>query len=177
MRLFHGAIGRVEVPRVMAPDFYRPLDFGTGFYTTTDLEQAKRWVANRLRHSKDAVVGFVSVYELDEDKLDGLTVKRFDGVSSEWLKFIAENRLRFNVEHGFDVVTGAVANDRVYTVLTLYEGGYIDSFRRRLRWRLNRLLRKRGRTRLRSCRSSTLQRCMPSSRMNRPSTGGSALRS
>lgn len=126
MRLFHGAIGRVEVPRVMAPDFHRPLDFGTGFYTTTDLEQAKRWVANRLRHSKDAAVGFVSVYELDEDKLDGLTVKRFDGVSSEWLKFIAENRLRFNVEHGFDVVTGPVANDRVYTVLALYEGGYID---------------------------------------------------
>ena len=83
MRLFHGAIGRVEVPRVMAPDFYRPLDFGTGFYTTTDLEQAKCWVANRLRHSKDAAVGFVSVYELDEVKLDGLTVKRFDGVSSE----------------------------------------------------------------------------------------------
>ena len=83
MRLFHGAIGRIEVPRIMAPDFYRPLDFGTGFYTTTDLEQAKRWVANRLRHSKDAAVGFVSVYELDEDKLDGLTVKRFDGVSSE----------------------------------------------------------------------------------------------
>ena len=83
MRLFHGAIGRVEVPRVMTPDFYRPLDFGTGFYTTTDLEQAKRRVANRLRHSKDDAVGFVSVYELDEDKLDGLTVKRFDGVSSE----------------------------------------------------------------------------------------------
>ena len=48
MRLFHGAIGRVEVPRVMAPDFYRPLDFGTGFYTTTDLARLSTfaWAAN-----------------------------------------------------------------------------------------------------------------------------------
>lgn len=38
MRLFHGSLERVEVPRIMPRELYRPLDFGTGFYTTTDFE-------------------------------------------------------------------------------------------------------------------------------------------
>ena len=126
MRLYHGALTRVEIPRVLPRELYRPLDFGTGFYTTTDLEQAKRWVRNRLTHFKKDGSGFVSVYELDEQVAASLSIKRFDGVCVEWLRFIAANRLHNNVEHGFDIVTGPVADDRVYTVLSLYEGGFYD---------------------------------------------------
>ena len=42
------------------------------------------------------------------------------------MTFIAVNRLQGNVEHGYDIVIGPVANDRVYTVLNMYEGGFID---------------------------------------------------
>lgn len=126
MRLYHGAIERIEAPRIMPRELYRPLDFGTGFYTTTDLEQAKRWVRNRLAHFKKEGCGFVSVYDLDENAAAGFRIKRFDGVCVEWLRFIAANRLRNNVEHDFDIVIGPVANDRVYTVLSLYEGGFYD---------------------------------------------------
>ena len=124
MRLYHGALEQVEVPRIQPRALYRPLDFGTGFYTTTDLEQAKRWVRNRLAHFKKDGCGFVSVYEFDESVATSLNVKRFDGVCVEWLRFIAANRLHNNVDHDFDIVTGPVANDRVYTVLSLYEGGF-----------------------------------------------------
>ena len=56
----------------------------------------------------------------------GFNVKKFDGVSSGWLNFIAANRLQGNIEHGYDIVIGPVANDRVYTVLNMFEGGFID---------------------------------------------------
>jgi len=126
MKLYHGSIACVERPILKDPNLYRPLDFGTGFYTTTSMEQAMRWVENRLRHNPDQSRGCVSVFELDEEVMSALSVKRFDGVTTEWLRFIAANRLQYNVEHGFDLVIGPVANDRVYTVLSLYEGGFID---------------------------------------------------
>lgn len=67
-------------------------------------------------------------YDFDESLLDSdeFKVKKFDGVSSQRLSFIAANRLHGNIDHGYDIVMGPVADDRVYTVLNLYEGGFID---------------------------------------------------
>ena len=128
MILFHGSLERIEVPRILPSELYRPLDFGTGFYTTSDYDPAARWVSIRLARNPNMPCGYVSAFELDEHALEtsGCIVKTFKGVSTEWLRFIAENRLHGNVSHDYDVVTGPVANDRVYTVLNLYEGGYID---------------------------------------------------
>ena len=128
MRLFHGSLTRVETPRIMSRELYRPLDFGTGFYTTADFDQASRWVRIRLSRNNDVDIGYVTAYDFDEMLMASteLSVRRFDGVSPEWLNFIAANRLQGNIEHGYDIVIGPVANDRVYTVLNLYEGGYID---------------------------------------------------
>ena len=128
MRLFHGSLSRVESPRIMPRELYRPLDFGTGFYTTTDFEQASKWVRIRLGRNRESDIGFVMAYDFDESLLasGALNVKQINGVSAEWLNFIAANRLQCNVAHGYDIVIGPVANDRVYTVLNLYEGGFID---------------------------------------------------
>ena len=108
MRLFHGSLERVEVPRIMPRELYRPLDFGVGFYTTTDFEQASRWVRIRLGRNPNADIGFVTAYDFDEAFMAsaGLSLKKYDGVSSEWLNFIAVNRLQGNVEHGYDIVIG-----------------------------------------------------------------------
>ena len=128
MRLFHGSLSRVETPCIKPRELYRPLDFGTGFYTTTDFEQASRWVRIRLAHDRNAGAGYVMSYDFDEAQMSSaeLNVLRFDGVSAEWLDFVAANRLQGNIEHGYDIVAGPVADDRVYTVLNLYEGGFID---------------------------------------------------
>ena len=64
MRLFHGSLERVVVPRIMPRELYRPLDFGVGFYTTTDFEQASRWVRIRLGRNPNADIGFVTAYDL-----------------------------------------------------------------------------------------------------------------
>jgi len=41
MRLYHGSNVEVIKPKIIENN--RALDFGKGFYLTTDLEQAKRW--------------------------------------------------------------------------------------------------------------------------------------
>lgn len=130
MTLYHGSIDAVEKPVIMTRAFYRPLDFGTGFYTTTSFEQAARWVRNRLEQDPSQPNGFVSVYEFDEVGFTASGLKRLDftsyPVSRDWFRFIMRNRRERNPEHGFDLVTGPVANDRVYTVITAYEAGFIS---------------------------------------------------
>ena len=46
MILYHGSLEVVELPQILEAS--RPLDFGTGFYTTTSLQQAHRWVKLRM---------------------------------------------------------------------------------------------------------------------------------
>jgi len=50
MKLYHGGLIEVKTPRIMATDHIG--DFGIGFYTTTDLEQARRFVATRCDRSR-----------------------------------------------------------------------------------------------------------------------------
>ena len=49
--LYHGGESPVFAPSLVSPRAGRPLDFGSGFYTTTSLDQAKRWVGIRIRQN------------------------------------------------------------------------------------------------------------------------------
>ena len=72
MLLYHGSYTEVREPRLLKNQ--RELDFGKGFYTTSDFGQATKWAqrtALRL-HKKDA---FVSVYEVDEKQLAELKIQ------------------------------------------------------------------------------------------------------
>ena len=55
-----------------------------GFYTTTDFEQASRWVRIRLGRNPAVDIGFVTAYDFDEAFMAsaGLNVKKYNGVSS-----------------------------------------------------------------------------------------------
>ena len=129
MTLFHGGLAAVEEPQIMSRASYRPLDFGTGFYTTTSYDQASRWVRNRLDRDASAQSGFVTSYELDEAAFAAAGFTRLDfpsnPVTVEWFRFIMRNRKLRNPEHGYDIVTGPVANDRVYAVILQYEAGFL----------------------------------------------------
>ena len=129
MILFHGGLTAVEEPQIMSRVSYRPLDFGTGFYTTTSYDQASRWVKNRLDRDPSARMGFVTSYEFDETAFAAVGLSRLDfpcnPVTVEWFRFIMRNRKQRNPEHGYDIVTGPVANDRVYTVILQYEAGFL----------------------------------------------------
>lgn len=121
MTLYHGSLEIVEKPQILQAN--RPLDFGTGFYTTTSLQQARRWVKLRMEQNQ-ASVGFINVYEYNPKK--GLRTRRFLSANNAWIDFVHANRTVVDYNHDYDIVVGPVANDNVYLSFNLYESGIIS---------------------------------------------------
>lgn len=122
-RVYHGSIEEVRNPEIRQPN--RSLDYGSGFYTTTSYEQAKRWVERRMK-DKGVAVGYVNIYELDEKLVKNMKSLFFEKPTEEWVSFVMRNRTERNFIHDYDVVYGPVADDSVYTQFALYEGGIIS---------------------------------------------------
>lgn len=120
MILYHGSLEVVEQPRIREAN--RPLDFGTGFYTTTSLQQARRWVKLRMEQN-NANIGYINIYEYTPMK--GLRTRRFRSANEAWVDFVHANRTIQYYNHNYDIVTGLVANDNVYLSFNLYESGII----------------------------------------------------
>lgn len=130
MKVYHGSIEIVRHPEMRKPN--RTLDYGSGFYTTTSLQQAEDWVRRKMKedegkyHSSETAHGFVNVYELDEQEMGKMKTLMFQQPTEEWVDFVMLNRRQRGFTHDYDVVYGPVANDRVYAAFALYEGGLID---------------------------------------------------
>lgn len=127
MRIYHGSTFRVEKPNLEILN-YRT-DFGKGFYTTTDMEQAKRWAKikkGRLEKTErnEELHQYINVYEYKEDK--NLNILNFTEATEEWLKFVYKNRQSDELVHQYDIVIGPVADDNLYQVLVNYENGVYD---------------------------------------------------
>lgn len=122
-KIYHGSFEVVERPEIRQPN--RSLDYGSGFYTTTSYEQAKRLVERRMK-DKGVAVGYVNVYELDDKALENMKVLLFEKPTVEWVNFVMRNRTERGFSHDHDIVYGPVADDSVYTQFTLYEGGIIS---------------------------------------------------
>ena len=124
MRLYHGSTLAVRKPSL------RPgrtnADFGKGFYTTSNPEQAERW-AHIKQEREDAPRAVVSVYEFDESILDqqDLRIRRFTGADEPWLYFVTD--CRKSHPHAYDLVQGPVANDKVFTTVNLFESGVLSA--------------------------------------------------
>lgn len=125
MILYHGSSVIVEHPEILQSS--RTLDFGYGFYTTTSHEQAQKWAKIKARREMQQV-GFVSVYEMDDAMLSDATLQShaFRGASREWLRFVINNRMKDGFVHPYDIVRGAVANDRVYACLNAFENRFMS---------------------------------------------------
>ena len=124
MKLYHGSIVVVRKPSLRPG---RPnADFGKGFYTTSNYEQAVRW-AHIKQEREEASRAVVSVYEFDETLLDNpdVSVRKFIGADEPWLYFVAD--CRKSRPHQFDLVQGPVANDRVFTTVNLFESGVLSA--------------------------------------------------
>ena len=125
MRLYHGGLVEVKTPRIMAAD--RIGDFGIGFYTTTDPEQARRFVATKCDRSRKTE-GAVSIFEVADDFLTapGLKTRIFRSADEEWARFVEANRRDVAYRHDYDIIYGPVADDQVYASFALYESELID---------------------------------------------------
>lgn len=123
MVLYHGSNVEVREPKLLKNQ--RELDFGKGFYTTSDYEQAARWAkrtAARLKQDN----GIVTVYKVDEIKLKELSILSFDRADEKWLKFVAANRTGKVNNDEYDLIFGPVANDQTMPVIDLYLEGMYD---------------------------------------------------
>lgn len=120
MTLYHGSLEIVEKPQILQAN--RPLDFGTGFYTTTSLQQARRWVKLRMEQSQVSV-GFINIYQYTPKR--DLHTRLFRSANEAWVDFVHANRTVQDYNHDYDIVTGPVANDNVYLSFNLYESGII----------------------------------------------------
>ena len=101
-------------------------DFGKGFYTTSNMEQAVRWAHIKQEREK-TLRAVVSVFEFDETLLDNpeLNVRRFSGADEAWLYFVTD--CRKSRKHDYDLVLGPVANDKVFTTVNLFESGVLSA--------------------------------------------------
>ncbi|MBQ7377536.1 MAG: DUF3990 domain-containing protein, partial [Clostridia bacterium] len=119
---YHGSNTVVEKPRLIEQN--RFLDFGYGFYTTTNQTQA-------VSFAKKVVVRrggtpTVNVYEIDDPIVNNtLKIKRFNAPDEEWLDFVSAHRNGTYNKEQSDLIIGAVANDDVYRTLQVYATGLL----------------------------------------------------
>lgn len=124
MILYHGSNLTVSEPKLVVQN--RFLDFGFGFYTTTNKIQAIGFADKVTKRRKDGVPT-VSIYEIDEEKAFAeCTVLHFDAPNEAWLDFVSENRSGNYEGPDYDFIFGPVANDDVYTTFTLYTAGVLS---------------------------------------------------
>lgn len=123
MILYHGS--NVEVKEPILLKVQRELDFGKGFYTTSDMEQAARW-AERTAKRRGESNAFVTVYEVNEDELKNIRLLSFDSPNVEWLNFVVKNRKGEYIAGDWDIISGPVADDQTAQVIDLYLDGLYD---------------------------------------------------
>ena len=124
MVVYHGSNIPVTKPKILQSE--RKLDFGEGFCTTFNREQAVRW-SERVAEREKVETRVITEYDFDltiaEDELQ---ILRFDSPDKEWLDFVCTNRLGKEQLTQYDVVIGPVANDMVYTTVLFYEQKIYD---------------------------------------------------
>lgn len=99
----------------------RALDFGAGFYLTSNEKQAVKWatIVTKRRRSGNPTL---NTYEINENSFGLLKVLRFNTANADWLDFVVKNRKEQYFENLHDLVIGPVANDSTLPVID----GYMD---------------------------------------------------
>ena len=122
MTLYHASNVEVKIPMLVESN--RMLDFGPGFYTTTNCGQAKYFAKGVV--AKRGGVPMINTYVFDEAAFSECLVRRFDSPSEEWLDFVAEHRSGRYIGVQYDLIVGPVANDNVYATIGLYMRGFLS---------------------------------------------------
>ena len=112
MKLYHGSTVTVKCPNIQKSR--KATDFGKGFYTTTNFEQAEKWaILKRNReHGKKAMV---SIYEQDVVTADAAiemlkTHKLFNQLSFHTVEVIPLLKFTESIE----INEKTVLDERVY---------------------------------------------------------------
>ena len=124
MILYHGSNVIVDQPKLIRQNRY--LDFGFGFYTTTNREQAVNF-AQKVTDRRKMGEATLNIYSVNEAvAFQESKVLQFDSPDEAWLDFVAANRQGTYQGEKYDLIYGAVANDDVYRTIALYMTGVLD---------------------------------------------------
>ena len=123
MILYHGSNVIVEQPKLIRQNRY--LDFGFGFYTTTNRDQAVNF-AQKVTDRRKTGAATLNIYSVEEAvAFKECSLLRFDSPDEAWLDFVYENRRGNYSGADYDLIYGPVANDDVYTTFNLYAAGVL----------------------------------------------------
>ena len=123
MILYHGSNVIVEQPKLIRQNRY--LDFGFGFYTTTNRDQAVNF-AQKVTDRRKTGAATLNIYSVEEAvAFKECSLLRFDSPDEAWLDFVSDNRSGKYVGEAYDFIFGPVANDDVYRTFTLYTAGVL----------------------------------------------------
>jgi len=114
MILYHASKEVVEFPEIRKSKYTK--DFSWGFYCTNSYKQAVRW-ANRGEGTP-----IINSYSYIPD--NSLSVLKFNGLTDEWLDFIA--KCRKGESHRYDIVEGPMADDTVWNFVNDFLYGDIS---------------------------------------------------
>ena len=137
MLLYHGSYTAVE--KIDLGRCEKAKDFGKGFYLTSNLTQAKKFIKLSLRKalaagnvSADQNFGFISPFRYRSLQKE-LKTFEFPTTNQEWLWFIAQNRrehlakqLRSRISadvYSAEIIIGKVADDNTNATITAYLSG------------------------------------------------------
>ena len=88
MILYHGSNVIVEQPKLIRQNRY--LDFGFGFYTTTNRDQAVNF-AQKVTDRRKTGAATLNIYSVEEAvAFKECSLLRFDSPDAAWLDFVAE---------------------------------------------------------------------------------------
>lgn len=114
---FHGSRKTIAHPDLSYSR--NDVDFGIGFYMTSDETMAKKWACNKNS-------SFLNTYAL---KLEGLKIHTFEP-DEEWLEYCAANRYQENSlfdDSDYDVLIGPTADDKLFNTLDMYADGLLST--------------------------------------------------
>jgi hypothetical protein len=123
IKIYHGSDILIKTPRIIQP--VRALDFGQGFYTTTNIKQAENF-AKKVQDRNGSSETHISIYTLITDILKQFSYLFFDKPDKKWLDFVSANRNGTYNGKVFDVIYGPVANDTVFKIFIAYQNGILN---------------------------------------------------
>lgn len=122
MILYHGSNLTVDNPKIIVPN--RFLDFGNGFYTTANHEQAVSF-AKKVAARKADGKATVNIYETYGDFSSDLKILAFEQADEKWLDFVSSNRNGIQITEKYDLIYGPVADDDIFRTFLLYSTGVL----------------------------------------------------
>lgn len=122
MKLYHGSNAIIKKPDLSRGR--KNIDFGQGFYLTTEKSMAKKWACGRYTESPHVSEYYLSLQEM--------TIYFF-GYNQIWLDYIICNRLerelpeKLKFLEDVDILMGPIVDDKLFKIIELYEQGFLSA--------------------------------------------------